>query len=75
MAAVIFSVTNIIGQSGQGKLAGTISDAETGEPLIGANLIIMGTSMGAATDIDGKYFILNINSTLHWFYTAHTESI
>ena len=36
-------------------------DKETGEPLIGANVMIDGTALGAATDIDGNYFILQIS--------------
>ncbi len=44
-----------------GKIAGTVRDLSTGEPLIGANIIIEGTSMGAATDVDGQYIILNIS--------------
>ena len=43
-----------------GKIAGKIFDKTTGEPLIGANILIVGTSMGAASDIDGNYFIINI---------------
>jgi len=43
-----------------GKLAGTIKDAQTGEPLVGANVIIEGTNFGAATNINGEYVILNI---------------
>lgn len=43
-----------------GKIAGTIKDAETGEPLPGANVVIVGTRMGAAADVDGDYFIMNI---------------
>ena len=43
-----------------GKIAGKITDSATGEPLIGANIIIMGTSLGAATDFDGNFFIINI---------------
>ncbi len=43
-----------------GKIAGTVLDAATKEPLVGANVVIEGTSMGAATDLDGKYTILNI---------------
>jgi outer membrane receptor protein involved in Fe transport len=50
----------INGQTAQGKLAGRITDAQTGEPLIGANIIIENTSLGAASDFDGYYFILNI---------------
>ena len=43
-----------------GKIAGTIIDEETNEPLIGANLVLDGTSLGAATDEIGFYVILNI---------------
>ena len=43
-----------------GKISGIVKDKKTGEPLIGANVKIEGTSFGAATDIDGKYFIINI---------------
>lgn len=43
-----------------GKLVGSIKDAQTGEPLIGANILIEGTDFGAATNIRGEYVILNI---------------
>lgn len=43
-----------------GKIAGTVKDAETGEPLPGANVVVVGTTMGASTDLKGRYFILNI---------------
>jgi TonB-dependent receptor len=43
------------------NLQGNIKDVKTGEPLIGANIVILGTSMGAASRNDGKYFISNIN--------------
>ncbi len=43
-----------------GKIAGTVTDAETGEPLIGVNIVVEGTLLGAATDEDGYYVILNV---------------
>jgi len=43
-----------------GKVAGKVTDAQTGEPLFGVNIIIQGTTLGAATDADGNYFIINI---------------
>ncbi|MGD8307431.1 MAG: TonB-dependent receptor, partial [Ignavibacteria bacterium] len=43
-----------------GKLKGKVTDQETGEALIGANIIIVGTSFGAATDVNGEYTILNL---------------
>ncbi len=43
-----------------GKIAGRVVDAETREPLPGANIVLKGTKLGAATDVDGYYFILNV---------------
>ena len=58
---VILLVSSIsFAQSGVGKLSGQVIDADTKEPLIGANIIIVNTNLGAATDLDGNYFILNI---------------
>ncbi|MGB5893119.1 MAG: carboxypeptidase-like regulatory domain-containing protein, partial [Ignavibacteriaceae bacterium] len=44
-----------------GKLSGTVTDAQTGEPLIGANVLISGTDLGAATNVNGNFVILNIS--------------
>jgi len=43
-----------------GKLTGYVSDKQTGEKIFGANIIIEGTYFGAATDLDGYYYINNI---------------
>jgi len=43
-----------------GKIAGTVTDGETAQPLPGVNVVIEGTSLGAATDINGNYVILNV---------------
>lgn len=43
-----------------GKLVGKVTDTNTGEPLIGANILVQGTDLGAATDKDGQFIIINI---------------
>ena len=43
-----------------GKLAGVVIDKESKEALIGVNVFLEGTMLGATTDIEGDYFILNI---------------
>lgn len=43
-----------------GKLTGKIVDAKTNEPLVYVNVILLGTYLGAASDKDGNYTILNI---------------
>ncbi len=45
-----------------GKLAGKITDASTGEPVIGANIFIEGTTYGAAADVNGDYVIVKLPS-------------
>ena len=57
---LILSISNLLVSQTTGKITGTIKDAETNEVLIGANIIIDGTYSGAATDIDGTYYILNV---------------
>lgn len=36
-------------------LSGVVTSSESGEKLVGANVYVKGTTMGAATDVDGKY--------------------
>ncbi len=43
-----------------GKIAGVVTDGESKTPLPGANIIIEGTMMGAATDMEGNYYIINV---------------
>jgi len=44
-----------------GRLKGRVTDLKSGEPLIGANILVVGTSFGAATDVNGEYVIQNLN--------------
>ena len=44
-----------------GKIAGKVTDAKTTEALVGVNVVIAGTSLGAVTNVDGEYTILNIS--------------
>ncbi len=44
----------------KGKIAGRVIDAETKEPLPGVNVVLEGTTLGAATDVNGYYVITNI---------------
>jgi outer membrane receptor for ferrienterochelin and colicin len=47
----------------KGKIAGLIIDAQTRQPLVGVNIIISGTQMGAATDNEGFFTIPNLDPT------------
>lgn len=56
---MLFVMAHLYGGT-TGKLAGLVTDKNTGEPLVGANVVLEGTTMGAATDVDGYYAILNV---------------
>lgn len=57
---ILFLLSIQIFASGSGKIAGKIIDKETGEALIGANVVLVGTYLGAASDEEGKYYIIGI---------------
>jgi hypothetical protein len=56
---LLFVVGSVSAQTG-GKLSGKVLDAQTKEALVGVNVRILGTSLGAVTDLEGSYYILNI---------------
>ncbi len=43
-----------------GKIAGIVLDKETGEPLAGVNVFIPGTSLGASTNLNGEFYIIQV---------------
>jgi len=45
---------------GTGTLRGTVTDGTTKEGLPGANIVVIGTSNGAATDLDGNYILYGV---------------
>ncbi len=56
---ILISVANIFAGT-TGKIHGRITESETGEPLPGISVNIIGTNLGAASDYEGNYFILNV---------------
>ncbi len=61
-AVIIFLVINLLysQQILTGSIEGSALDQATHSPLIGANIIILNTTLGAVTDPDGKFVIRNI---------------
>ena len=81
---IVFSLSVILFAGQTGKIAGKVIDKETGAALAGANVIIShqwindlevrieGYMIGAATDLNGEYFIINIPPGV---YTVRTTYI
>ncbi len=58
LLALLFNSNLFAGVTG--KITGIIKDKKTGEPLIGANVVVEGTNRGAAADDKGMYVIINM---------------
>ena len=56
---ILIALTPLFAQN-SGKISGRIIDSKSKEPLPMANIVIRGTAYGAASDIDGNYYILNM---------------
>lgn len=59
LALLIMLSINIISQN-KGSIAGKITDKSNNEELVGANVLIIGTTIGSSTDLDGFYSIRNL---------------
>ena len=58
LVCALMSVNMVFAQTSQ--VTGTVIDSETGEPLIGAQVKVEGTTIGALTDLDGKFTLKNL---------------
>jgi hypothetical protein len=57
---LLFVFSSLVQAGTTGKIAGVVTDRDTGERLPGVAVTIVGTTMGAAANENGEYFILNI---------------
>ena len=57
--ALIAASSVMFAQTANSKIAGTVTDVD-GNPLVGANVLVVGSALGAATDELGRYFILDV---------------
>ena len=44
-----------------GKISGKVVDSETNEPIIGANIMLLNTTIGTSTDVEGNFYLINIS--------------
>jgi len=49
----------------KGRIKGKVVDLQTGEALIGANVVVVGSSAGANTDVNGEYLIQNLEAGVY----------
>ena len=82
VVVLLLSVSHLSFSGTTGKVSGFVRDAETGDPLPGANVVLDGTLMGAATDMDGYFFIINVppgkydlNATMMGYQTQSAKIV
>ena len=72
--SMLFVIGNTIALCSNSSIQGFIEDSDNKEPLIGANIILEGTLLGAASDVDGHYIITDIptgNYTLRTMFIGY----
>ena len=55
----------LINAGTKGRIKGKVTDLQTGEALIGANVVVVGTSAGANTDASGEFLIQNLEAGVY----------
>jgi len=58
--AILFLMSFNCTKAQTGNISGKVIDEKTKRPLIGANILIMGSAIGAATNLNGEYRLANI---------------
>src|SRR5260221_1314101 len=56
--ALLLVATGFAGNTG--KIVGTVTDAQSGEPIPFVNILVVGTQRGASTDAKGKFSIIAV---------------
>ena len=60
IALLVLWTATALGQTSSGTITGTVKDTETGQPVVGANITLRGSFIGAATDAKGKFQLLRV---------------
>ena len=79
LAVTVLFVTSAFAQNA--TVRGRLTDVDSGQPLVSASVLIVGTTIGAASDADGNYVVSNIPPgaynirATYLGYTAQEQSI
>lgn len=52
------------------RVSGVVTSSEDGQPVVGASILVKGTTIGTITNIDGKFVLTNIPSSAKTLYAS-----
>ena len=62
LACLLAGIGLVIAQTPK-KITGSVISQEDNQPVVGASVLVKGTTVGTTTDIDGKFTINNVPSS------------
>ncbi|MCZ7557066.1 MAG: TonB-dependent receptor [Bacteroidia bacterium] len=65
LVLLLLLTPSLLHAQGGGAIRGTVTDAVTKEPLFGANVILVGTTLGAASNLDGVFEIREVPAGIY----------
>jgi TonB-linked SusC/RagA family outer membrane protein len=65
LAALLLSAFAAPAAAQSGRIAGTVTDSSSGQPLLGVQVSVVGTRLGATTGNDGRYVVTNVPVGTH----------
>ncbi len=75
----VFISTSFFAAAQTGSITGTVTDEKTKEPIIGASILVQGTSIGIAADMEGRFTLKNVPAGTHnlvvTFITYATKTV
>lgn len=60
---LLLACLSVIGMMAQTRVSGIVISEEDGEPIVGASILVEGTTMGTVSDIDGRFIFPNLPPT------------
>ena len=73
IVSLLASLPLVVLAGSTGQIKGKVTDNKTGEPVIGASVFIVGTKMGATTDLDGFYIIPRVDPGIYTVRITHLD--
>lgn len=72
LTLVLVALVGIALAANTGNISGRVTDRKTGEPLVGASVVVEGTELGNATDLNGQYLIINVPPGVYTLVSSYT---